>query len=52
MRMQGLEILEASFKSKTVLTDVFLGKKPPPSNNGTTLLRNKATRYECLTWRV
>lgn len=50
--MQGLEILKASFKSKTVLTDVFLGKKLPPSNNnGTTLLRN-ATRYECLTWRV
>ncbi|CAM0958811.1 unnamed protein product [Alopecurus aequalis] len=48
---EGLEILEASFKSKTVLTDVFLGKKLPPSNNGTTLLSN-ARRYECLTWRV
>ncbi|CAM0875578.1 unnamed protein product [Alopecurus aequalis] len=48
---EGLEILEASFKSKTVLTDVFLGKKLPPSNSGTTLSRN-ATRYECLTWRV
>ncbi|KAM0920085.1 hypothetical protein ACQ4PT_007740 [Festuca glaucescens] len=48
---EGLEILEASFKSKTVLTDVFLGKKLSPSNKGTTLL-SKATRSECLTWRV
>ena len=49
---EGLEILKASLRSKTVLTDVFLGtggKKPPPSskNNG-----NGGTRYECLTWRV
>lgn len=48
---EDLEILEASLKSKTVLTDVFLGKKLPPSKNGTTLLSN-ARRYECLTWRV
>ncbi|KAK1661636.1 hypothetical protein QYE76_049795 [Lolium multiflorum] len=26
---EGLEILKASLQSKTVLTDVFLGKKPP-----------------------
>ncbi|KAM3317818.1 hypothetical protein ACQJBY_035495 [Aegilops geniculata] len=49
---EGLEILKASLRSKTVLTDVFLGnggKKPPPSskNNG-----NGGTRYECLAWRV
>lgn len=47
---EGLEILKASMRSKTVLTDVFLGtgKKPPPSSkNG-----NGGTRYECLTWRV
>ncbi|VAI41190.1 unnamed protein product [Triticum turgidum subsp. durum] len=50
---EGLEILKASLRSKTVLTDVFLctgGKKPPPSSkncNG-----NGGTRYECLAWRV
>ncbi|KAM3297329.1 hypothetical protein ACQJBY_039281 [Aegilops geniculata] len=48
---EGLEILKASLRSKTVLTDVFLGtgKKLPPSpkNNG-----NGGTRYECLAWRV
>ncbi|KAF7087603.1 hypothetical protein CFC21_090777 [Triticum aestivum] len=48
---EGLEIVKASLRSKTVLTDVFLctgGKKPPPSSkNG-----NGGTRYECLAWRV
>jgi hypothetical protein len=27
--LQGLKILKASLESKTVLTDVFLGKKRP-----------------------
>jgi hypothetical protein len=27
--LQGLKILKASLQSKTVLTDVFLGKKRP-----------------------
>ncbi|KAI4978535.1 hypothetical protein ZWY2020_015288 [Hordeum vulgare] len=46
----GLEILKVSLRSKTVLTDVFLGtggKKPPSSSS-----KNGGTRYECLTWRV
>ena len=50
---EGLEILKASLRSKTVLTDVFLctgGKKPPRSSkNGN---GNGGTRYECLAWRV
>ncbi|KAI4978526.1 hypothetical protein ZWY2020_015279 [Hordeum vulgare] len=47
---EGLEILKVSLRSKTVLTDVFLGtggKKPPSSSS-----KNGGTRYECLTWRV
>jgi hypothetical protein len=48
---EGLEILEASLQSKTVLTDVFLGKNPKPP---TTMKYGGGTytRPESLTWRA
>jgi hypothetical protein len=56
MHSQGLEILKASLQSKTVLTDVFLGKNPKPP---TTMKNGRATktftnrrRPESLTWRA
>ncbi|RLN27532.1 hypothetical protein C2845_PM05G22290 [Panicum miliaceum] len=52
---EGLEILRASLQSKTVLTDVFPGKKPPSSmNNGrsTTPSLSSGRRHESLTWRA
>jgi len=55
MHLQGLEILRASLQSKAVLTDVFLGKKPPSmSNNGGNNNRSLGSgrRHESLTWRA
>ncbi|XP_062232522.1 uncharacterized protein LOC133929762 [Phragmites australis] len=50
---EGLEILTSSLQSKTVLTDVFLGKKPPSSmKNGGSTPQLGGTRHESLTWRV
>jgi hypothetical protein len=56
MHSQGLEILKASLQSKTVITDVFLGKNPKPP---TTMKNGRATktftngrRPESLTWRA
>ncbi|PUZ66483.1 hypothetical protein GQ55_3G312700 [Panicum hallii var. hallii] len=49
---EGLEILRASLQSKTVLTDVFLGKKPPSMNNGRSTTLSSGRRHESLTWRA
>jgi hypothetical protein len=55
MHSQGLEILEASLQSKTVLTDVFLGKNPPTkmkNGGGTNTSFTNGRRPESLTWRA
>ncbi|XP_062231153.1 uncharacterized protein LOC133928714 [Phragmites australis] len=58
---EGLEILRASLQSKTVLTDVFLGKKPPSAssmknggmkNGGSTPQLSNGTRRDSLSWRA
>ncbi|XP_062232523.1 uncharacterized protein LOC133929763 [Phragmites australis] len=51
---EGLEILKASLQSKTVLTDVFLGKKPPSSmkNGGSTPQLSNGRRHDSHTWRA
>lgn len=56
---EALEIFRASLQSKTVLTDVFLGKNPPTapstkSGTGTTrsLSNGGGRRHECLAWRA
>ncbi|KAL6841419.1 hypothetical protein ACP4OV_028937 [Aristida adscensionis] len=53
---EGLEILRAALQSKTVLTDVFLGKTKPPastSNGGNPAApSNNGRRRESLAWRV
>jgi hypothetical protein len=53
MHLKGLEILRASLQSKTVLTDVFLGKKPPSmNNNGGNRSLGSGRRHESITWRA
>lgn len=57
MHLQGLEILRASLQSKTVLTDVFLGKnnlKPTTMSNGrgTNTTFCNGTRPQSLAWRA
>ncbi|KAG2639792.1 uncharacterized protein LOC120661406 [Panicum virgatum] len=50
---EGLEILKASVQSKTVLTDVFIGKKPPSlGNGGASATLSNGRRRESLTWRA
>nr|CAB3481223.1 unnamed protein product [Digitaria exilis] len=54
---EGLEILRASLQSKTVLTDVFLGKnnpKPTTMSNGrgTNTSSSNGRRPESLAWRA
>ena len=50
---QGLEILKASVQSKTVLNDVFIGKKPPSfGNGGASATLSNGRRRESLTWRA
>ncbi|KAL6624464.1 hypothetical protein ACP70R_031785 [Stipagrostis hirtigluma subsp. patula] len=50
---EGLEILRASLQSKTVLTDVFLGKPPPTAPNaGTAPSLSNGRRRQSLTWRA
>ncbi|XP_066356124.1 uncharacterized protein [Miscanthus floridulus] len=51
---EGLEILRASLQSKAVLTDVFLGKKPPSmsNNGGNNRSLGSGRRHESLTWRA
>ncbi|GJM88319.1 hypothetical protein PR202_ga04369 [Eleusine coracana subsp. coracana] len=54
---EGLEILRASLQSKTVLTDVFLGKNNPKpttmgNGRGTNASFSYGTRPDSLTWRA
>ncbi|XP_062231152.1 uncharacterized protein LOC133928713 [Phragmites australis] len=51
---EGLEILKGSLQSKTVLTDVFLGKKPSSSmkNGGSTPQLSNGRRHDSHTWRA
>uniref|UniRef100_A0A0A9CSJ8 Uncharacterized protein n=1 Tax=Arundo donax TaxID=35708 RepID=A0A0A9CSJ8_ARUDO len=50
---EGLEILRAALQSKTVLTDVFLGKKPPsPMKIGGAPALSNGRRHKSLTWRA
>jgi len=50
---EGLEILKASVQSKTVLNDVFIGKKPPSlGNGGASATLSNGRRRESLTWRA
>ncbi|XP_062231158.1 uncharacterized protein LOC133928721 [Phragmites australis] len=53
---EGLEILRTSLQSKTVLTDVFLGKKPPSAssmkNGGITPQLRNGTRHDSVSWRA
>ncbi|XP_062231157.1 uncharacterized protein LOC133928717 [Phragmites australis] len=50
---EGLEILRASLQSNTVLTDVFLGNKPPSSmKNGGSTPQLSGTRHDSVSWHA